>query len=69
MLFPSVFCFWAAAAIILIGPAYLEFFEYRQRAGSQLINQTRANIDRANAVRRPPVDPLNPNPAPTAVTP
>jgi len=30
MLFPSVFCFWVASAIILIGPTYLEFFRYRQ---------------------------------------
>ncbi|MBX7105500.1 MAG: type II secretion system F family protein [Gemmataceae bacterium] len=67
MLFPSVFCFWVAAAIILIGPAYLEFFEYRQRAGGQLINQTRSNIDRANRRTRPVVDPLNPGAAPVEV--
>ncbi|HYV37026.1 MAG TPA: type II secretion system F family protein, partial [Gemmataceae bacterium] len=30
MLFPSVFCFWVAAAIILIGPTYLEFFRHRK---------------------------------------
>jgi len=58
MLFPSVFCFWVAAAIILIGPAYLEFFEYRQRSGAQLINETRSNIDRANRVRRERPDPF-----------
>jgi pilus assembly protein TadC len=47
MLFPSVFCFWVAAAIILIGPAYLEFFQYREQA-TQLFDQSRKNIDRAN---------------------
>lgn len=67
MLFPSVFCFWVAAAIILIGPAYLEFFEYRQRAGAQLINQTRSNIERANRRTRPVVDPLNPGAAPVEI--
>jgi tight adherence protein C len=51
MLFPSVFCFWVAAAIILIGPAYLEYFEYRGRLNPQLLNQPAAAIERAN--RRP----------------
>ena len=48
MLFPTVFCFWIASAIILIGPAYLEFFEYRQRSGARLINETRQSVERAN---------------------
>jgi tight adherence protein C len=47
MLFPSVFCFWVAAAIVLIGPAYLEFSQFRQRQ-AQYLNQTRHNIDLAN---------------------
>jgi len=52
MLFPSVFCFWIAAAIILIGPPYLEFFQYRQQA-AQLFNQSRKNISRANDLTIP----------------
>jgi tight adherence protein C len=53
MLFPSVFCFWIAAAIILIAPPYLQFFQYRQQA-AQLFNQSRINISRANDQVRPP---------------
>jgi len=52
MLFPSVFCFWIAAAIILIAPPYLEFFQYRQQA-AQLFNQSRKNISRANDLTQP----------------
>jgi tight adherence protein C len=52
MLFPSVFCFWIAAAIILIAPPYLQFFQYRQQA-AQLFNQSRININRANDQARP----------------
>jgi tight adherence protein C len=62
MLFPSVFCFWVAAAIILIGPAYLEFTTYRQRQ-TQFLNQSRQNINLAN--QRPDVNnavPGNPGP-------
>ncbi len=47
MLMPSVFCFWVAAAIILMGPAYLEFFQQRRRS-VQIFNQSRQNIERAN---------------------
>lgn len=58
MLFPSVACFWVASALILIGPAYLEFFQYRQRVPT--INQTRRNVDRANRVVTAPTDPNAP---------
>ena len=47
MLMPSVFCFWVAAAIILLGPAYLEFF-HQHRGSVQQFNQARKNIARAN---------------------
>lgn len=47
MLFPSVFCFWIAAAIILIGPAYFEFLQHRQQAAVHF-NRARTNINRAN---------------------
>jgi tight adherence protein C len=38
MLFPSVFCFWVASAIILIAPVYLEFFQYHQHP-AQIFDQ------------------------------
>jgi tight adherence protein C len=47
MLFPSVFCFWIAAGIILIGPAYLDFAQQRERSASHL-QQMKGNIQRAN---------------------
>jgi tight adherence protein C len=53
MLFPSVFCFWIAAAIVLIGPAYVEFGQQRQRTASYF-NQSKSNINRAN--RNPPAE-------------
>lgn len=66
MLLPSVFCFWVASAILLIGPAYLEFFGYRQRNAADIQNRTRIGMERANRVPREPVDPSNPNPTPVA---
>ena len=47
MLFPSVFCFLIAAAIILIGPAYFEFQQHRQKSAVHF-NQVKTNINRAN---------------------
>ncbi len=47
MLFPSVICFWVASAIILIGPAYLEYFQYQEEAGT-LLNQNKLTIEKAN---------------------
>jgi pilus assembly protein TadC len=55
MLFPSVFCFWVAAAIMLIGPAYLEFFDYRQRNNTQNSESTRRSLERANRRSNPRV--------------
>jgi pilus assembly protein TadC len=36
MLFPSVFCLFVAAAIVLIGPTYLEFWQHRREAAAML---------------------------------
>jgi pilus assembly protein TadC len=47
MLFPSVFCFWVSAAIILTGPPYLEFLQHRQRS-ADIFDKSRDNINRAN---------------------
>jgi tight adherence protein C len=66
MLFPSVFCFWVASAIILIGPAYVEFAQQRQRSSVHL-NEMKANINRANdrkGVIPPPANSMTPAEAP-----
>ncbi len=56
MLFPSVFCFWVAAAIIMTGPPYLEFLQHRQRS-AEFFDKSRDNINRAN--QRPRLVPGN----------
>jgi hypothetical protein len=48
MLFPSIFCFWVAAALMLVGPAYLEFFDFRNRKTDQMSETTRRGIEGAN---------------------
>jgi tight adherence protein C len=52
MLFPSVFCFWVAAAIVLIGPAYLDFLQYQNRA-PELFNNSLQTIKNANPTPPP----------------
>jgi len=47
LLLPSVFCFWVASAIILLGPAYLEFFQFRTQT-KEYMEQNRPNIEQAN---------------------
>jgi tight adherence protein C len=61
MLFPSVFCFWIAAAIILIGPAYIEFTQQRQRS-TTFLNQGKTSIKRANERNTAPENATAPNP-------
>ena len=61
MLFPSVCCFWVASAIILIGPAYLEYFQYQEKA-SGLFNKSQQTIESIN-----PPDANNPIPPATPV--
>ena len=48
MLFPSVFCFWVAAAIMLVGPAYLQFFDTRATQNAQTNDQIRKGLEKAN---------------------
>jgi tight adherence protein C len=52
MLLPTIFCFWIAAAIVLVGPPYLDFFQKQKANTEALIGQTRKNIDRANTPTR-----------------
>ncbi len=47
LLFPSVFCLFVSAAIILIGPSYLEFWQYRKES-RRLLDQSQTNIRTAN---------------------
>ncbi len=61
MLFPSVFCFWVAAAVVLIGPAYLEFLQYRQHAPA-LFNNLLKTVQTANPAAPQPAAAKQPNP-------
>ena len=48
MLFPSVFCFFVAAALMLVGPAYLQFFENRQDQNSLTSDSIKSGLEKAN---------------------
>ncbi len=52
MLFPSVFCLWVAAAIVLVGPAYIQFWTYRKEQMSRLLNTAKNQVERSNAPQR-----------------
>ncbi len=53
MLFPSVFCFLVASAIVLIGPAYLEYFQYQKEA-LRLIDQSQRRVSQTTPSDVPP---------------
>jgi tight adherence protein C len=57
MLFPSVFCLFVAAAIVLIGPTYLEFWRFRSET-TNLLEQGRSGINSVNS--RPGAAPAQP---------
>jgi tight adherence protein C len=48
MLLPSVFCLWTASAIILIGPAYVEFLHHTRDQTPGLFQKAREDINRVN---------------------
>jgi tight adherence protein C len=48
LLFPSVFCLFVSAVIILIGPTYLEFWQYRKES-TRLLEQSQTNVNKANS--------------------
>jgi hypothetical protein len=52
VLFPSVFCLFISAAIILVGPTYLEFWEYR-RESVRLLESGRGAVKKANLQNNP----------------
>lgn len=62
MLFPSVFCLWIASAIILVGPAYIEFWKFRREQMNTLIKGARNQVERSNP--RPPAPGENPDARP-----
>lgn len=53
MLFPTIFCLWLAAAIVLVGPPYLEFWTYREEQVGRLMQDLQQNIERANPTGAP----------------
>ncbi len=71
MLFPSVLCLWVAAAIVLIGPIYFEFWSQR-KVSAEFIRKSQLDIRKSNeeraareknmlAPRAPAADNGNPN--------
>ena len=59
MLFPSVFCLFISAAIILIGPTYMEFWEYR-RESRRLLESSRGTVKKANDQNNPGANQIAP---------
>jgi tight adherence protein C len=55
MLFPTLLCLWIPAAIILIGPAVLEFGEFRRSQMSEFRSnrETIATVNRENVAPEP----------------
>jgi tight adherence protein C len=51
MLFPTLLCLWIPAAIILIGPAVLEFQNFR-RAGVEQLRDARRELEEYNRMQR-----------------
>jgi tight adherence protein C len=61
MLFPSVCCLWVAAAIVLIGPIYFEFWNQR-KISAEMISKSKIDINKANAGREGRAAPRAPAP-------
>jgi hypothetical protein len=47
MLFPTLLCLWIPAAIVLIGPAVLEFQNFR-RAGTEQLRDAKRELEEFN---------------------
>jgi tight adherence protein C len=62
MLFPTLFCLWTASAIILVGPVYIEFWEYRREQMSVLIRSARGQVERTR-IGQPAATPTSPGEA------
>ncbi|NBO93475.1 MAG: hypothetical protein EBV06_14360 [Planctomycetia bacterium] len=54
MLFPTLFCLWTSTALILIGPVYLEFWQYRREQMKSLLGNASGQVKRSNNPTTPP---------------
>jgi tight adherence protein C len=54
MLLPTLFCLWVASAIVLVGPAYLEFWDYRKDQMKTLMGNMRGTVEQSNLVQQQP---------------
>ncbi len=68
MLFPTLFCLWVASAIILVGPVYIEFWQYRREQMSTLIRTARGQVERTR-IDNTPGTPTSPGEAGAAAAP
>jgi tight adherence protein C len=70
MLFPTLFCLWTASAILLIGPVYLEFWDYRKEQMKVLLGNAVGQVERStgNNPNATP-DPTGPAPGTPLVVP
>jgi tight adherence protein C len=66
MLFPTLFCLWTASAIILVGPVYIEFWDYRREQMSTLIRGARGQVERSTGTPTAPTSPGAPSATTTA---
>jgi tight adherence protein C len=69
MLFPTLFCLWTASAIILVGPVYLEFWEYRREQMSTLIRGARGQVERSTTNTTTPTAPATETTSPGSTGP
>jgi tight adherence protein C len=51
MLFPTLFCLWTASAIVLVGPVYIEFWDYRREQMKTLIGNARGQVERTKTAQ------------------
>jgi tight adherence protein C len=65
MLFPTLFCLWTASAIILVGPVYIEFWNYRAEQVKALVGNAKGQVERSNT---PTLPATSPGETPTAAT-
>ncbi len=65
MLFPTLFCLWTASAIVLVGPVYIEFWNYRTEQVKVLVGNARGQVERSGQSTTAPISPGETPVAPT----
>src|SRR5262249_18902836 len=65
MLFPTLFCLWTASAIVLVGPVYIEFWNYRTEQVKALVGNARGQVERSGQAVTAPTSPGETPVAPT----